>query len=210
MSGLERITQLSAPPVVGRRYLVPTVAYPWLCSWNERSIAAATRPWPVFLPKHEDAEHLNFPHQHYHVDPRFLNKADARRAAAYHVAPPAPDLKAGLEYTAQRMPLYIRGRDDHPPVVWMARRCFRSEITYRFGGYPTIQKLRDHYHGQQCAKGRSGWVCPHKRYPLGSIAADENGILTCPLHGLQIDSKTGHVVGGLRSAPAELLKVVAA
>ena len=70
---LQRITHLTAPPVVGRWYLVPTVTYQWLDD-------ELLRPWPVFLPKHQDGEHFNFHWPHYHVDPRFLVGPLWRRA----------------------------------------------------------------------------------------------------------------------------------
>jgi hypothetical protein len=60
---MERITHLDAPPTVGQFYLVPTVRYIW---------HGGLRDWAVFLPLHEDARFFEFPHQHYHVDPRFI------------------------------------------------------------------------------------------------------------------------------------------
>lgn len=190
---LERITHLREPPVVGRRYLVPTVFYPWL---ND-----TPRAWPVYLPKHDDAEHLNFPWAHYHVDPRFLNKRDTAFAAvSTRGREGAPPDDAGLaEFTTQARPLSYRdgsaltGHLPHPAIVWAARRCYRSGVGYRAGHIPVIQDLRVHFAGRQCKAVRSGWVCPHKRYPLGSLQPVD-GVVTCPLHGLRVRVSDGVVV----------------
>lgn len=191
MIELQRITQLTSPPVVGQRYLVPTVTYPWLGDRPDRFKA-----WPVFLPKHNDADHLKFVHQHYHVDPRFLTKAQTRYAGTYywHEHTGGGDVSEA-EATAQRAPLFARGYPVHPPVVWLPRRCYRANVTYHYGDEPKIESMRAHYAGRQCAKSRGGWLCPHKRFPLGSLQPDQNGVVTCPLHGLQIDMSTGVVLG---------------
>jgi nitrite reductase/ring-hydroxylating ferredoxin subunit len=187
---IERITSLSAPPVVGRWYLVPTVSYPWLDE-------PEPRPWPVFLPKHEDREHLNFEWEHFHVDPRFLSARLFERcitAGLFLSAGRHPDLAFAH---CQRVPLvrFGRGREPilHGPVVWVRMHCSRSAIPYQFGDRPTVAALKAHFTGRQSKRARSGWVCPHKHFPLGSIAAVD-GVITCPLHGLQVRESDGVVL----------------
>lgn len=205
---VERIISLTAPPVLGRTYLVPTVEYPWLENPRRRA-------WPVFLPRHEDAEHLQFKAWHYHVDPRFLSR-DHVALAAREYADRGPGLSTmeRAEAVAQAVPLSRRALMDepkdvdgtllHPAVVWRHRRCRSVSVQYQHGEQPEIQRLRRHFAGQQCKHARAGWVCPHKRFPLGSIAPDAHGVITCPLHGLRIDAASGAVLG------AEAAQAVAA
>ena len=56
---------------VGRFYVVPCVRAGW------PHIDDKPRWWPILGPQHEDAEFINFPYQHFHVDYRFLD-ANAR------------------------------------------------------------------------------------------------------------------------------------
>ncbi len=208
---LERITHLTAPPVLGRWYLVPTVEYVWL-----DVSTAAPRPWPVFLPKHDDREHLNFPWPHYHVDPRFLRSRDWQRAIsagrhresvtrsddhAYGHAQRVPlmMLRDGLRWRDPADPAAGAGEErPHGPVIWRRMRCARVEIPYQFGDYPAIRTIRAHYAGRTCKHARGGLICPHKRFPLGSLVPDADGVVTCPLHGLRVDVATGKVVADAR------------
>jgi hypothetical protein len=48
--------------------------------------------------------------------------------------------------------------------------------------------------GTQCRKGKRGFVCPHKLFPLGSVEPVA-GVITCPLHGMRIDAATGVCLG---------------
>ncbi len=207
MKAYPKITTLGAPPEVGRRYMVPTVTYPWLRS--------KVRAWPVFPNLHDDAEHLKFPHTHYHVDPRFLTEAEVRMVARYNAwgtAPADRDWYAEACAGSQRFPQLSRalggrsvvdgypvradGHYLHPRPVWRVKVCRRAEVRYFHGGAPTIRAMHGAFEGAQCASSKSGWMCPHKRYPLGNVAADAAGVITCPLHGLRVDAATGKVLGG--------------
>jgi hypothetical protein len=191
---LQRITALPGPPVVGQYYLVPTVNYPWLGNLPE--------VWPVFLPRHEDKEHLNFAEQHYHVDPRFLTKRLwDRTVTAGKPYDTGRDDDWGFAH-CQRSPLsrWERSRAHgatlpHPAVAWRRLRCARVQIPYQFGFMPAIRGLREHFAGEQCRKARTGWVCPHKHVPLGQFPPDANGVITCPLHGLRVRASDGVCLG---------------
>lgn len=184
---MERITNLSAPPVVGKWYLVPTSAYQWLG-------VKAARPWPVFLPWHSDAEHLRFDEDHYHVDPRFLGRAAWKMAQGWGGVEFLDPTNRALS-ACQRWPLARhRGRDDLPgDIVWRRRRCERATAEYVHGDKPTIVSLTAAFAGRQCKRARSGWVCPHQHVPMGSVPV-EDGVLTCPLHGLRIRDSDGVVL----------------
>lgn len=189
MSRLQRVTTLREPPIVGRFYLVPTVEY----IWGRRQDA-----WPVFLPKHEDAEHLNFRYSHYHVDPRFLSAVQRRHVTAWSEEVGEERWRREVEQVAQRSPLSrveygASESDPHGPIVWRRRRCSQARIEYHYHDH-IDRKLRPAFAGRVCHRSQTGWICPHKRFPLGSIAPVD-GVVTCPLHGLRIDAESGRVLG---------------
>ena len=122
MTAAPRITDLDGPPVVGRRYWVPTVTFAYTL-WVE-----APRAWPVFLPRHSDAEFFDFPDPHYHVDPRFIGPAVWRRLGYFGGIEDTVDTAAYA--MLQSMPL-ARRRDGvlHPPApVWRLRMCCASQF----------------------------------------------------------------------------------
>lgn len=186
---MQRITDLSAPPVPGTFYLVPTVRYNW---------HNVDGDWPVIGPKHTDAEVLNFPFPHYHVDLRFLAPKMAHRLSRHQWS----------GFTALAFTPLCRhpdGRRDvtlpHPDPVWRRRLCHRATA-------PTPRDLGDFVRGHRARmpaleaaymdatliSGPKGFVCPHKHAPLGSVAPDCDGNVVCPLHGLRWNLATGRLV----------------
>lgn len=159
---LQRVDRLKEPPVVGQAYLVPTVFGQW---------HHLLRDWPVLGLKHDDIEHLNFRPIHYHLDTRFLRVSN------------------NLIGHAPYEPLHSRGDVPLGPIKLARRTCIREPIA--FNGPPEFQvRFQGAFAGTQCGKGKRGWVCPHKHFPLGSIKAVD-GVLQCPLHGLRINAETG-------------------
>lgn len=189
MGKLQRSDQLTTPPVIGQRYLVPTVAYPWF---------GKVDAWPVMGPKHTDAEHIGFEPEHYHVDIRFLSEAQSKRIekASYgrHIAD-----------VAASNPLATRGGPEHPAPTLKRLTC-RSDAHH----YPSWGVRRQHwyprlvgaYAGRRCGKNAEGLlVCPHKGFVLSSLQRDSQGRVVCPLHGLVIDMSAEAVIdstGGAR------------
>jgi nitrite reductase/ring-hydroxylating ferredoxin subunit len=186
MAKMQRITDLCEPPVVGRMYLVPVVTWRW---YN------LEKQWPVFLPIHTDAEWLKFPDRHYHIDPRFLNERQCRQIGN--------KIMSGDELEmVQRAPISsLRFSSiDPPPHQWARRKCYRADVPYRHGHREPIKALQDGYAGQTARHVRTGWTCPHKGFPLGSIDPDADGIITCPLHGLRIRASDGQCLPATRRA----------
>jgi hypothetical protein len=180
----QRVTDLREPPVVGRFYLVPTVIYPWL--------SLQPQPIPVFPTLHEDSRFFKFADLHFHADPRFLSHTLWKRADNWS------GFRTALA-TCQAVPVSRRdtggdGIVPHPRIVWRRMTCKRLDVEYRHGGTREVASIRDAYAGQQCRKLRSGWQCPHQRWPMGSLAPDVDGIITCPLHGLKVRASDGVVV----------------
>jgi hypothetical protein len=181
----ERIIDLSTAPVVGRLYLVPTIR---AALWQDGALA----DWPVLLPGHTDAQFFpHFPWSHHHVDPALR---PGSLVAGAGLAGEGGIGRCAAEKALQRWPVSLRDRLGPPaPVIWRLRKCQRSVLAYQHHDKEPPQKLKAHFGGEQCVRNRTGWVCPHQRFPLGSVAPVE-GVLTCPMHGLRIDAETGRVL----------------
>lgn len=169
MSQLERVDLLTTPPVVGRFYLVRIVHAKYFGQIGD---------WPVIGPEHDDAEFFGFYQRHYHIDFRFVRWSD-ERAAERH------------SYVLYDHPSQLMGK----PVL-RRRKCVRSSMIFSIpwnAKRDPLDVMREHYAGRQCNKGKGGWICPHRNAPLGSLEP-QNGIVTCPLHGLRIHVDTGRVM----------------
>jgi hypothetical protein len=171
---LEHIDTLTAPPVIGKRYLVPTVRG----RWRDK-----IRNWPVMGGLHEDRRFFNFPHLHYHLDGRFF---------------PTNVLGSLLQQILNN-PLtgVFNYGPDFPlgPVVWRNSVCrYNTELPREFSESGPVTALTKSLANTQCRRKESGWICPHRGFALGSVPVHD-GIITCPLHGLRIVAETGVVAG---------------
>lgn len=187
---LQRIDELTAPPVIGKRYLVPHVLYPWLHHGEHQP-----RLWPVIGPKHDDDKHLQFPWQHYHVDGRFLNAREWALAGKYiaesYAIPPA--FVTGPETTIAGVPLQrVKDHRDHsviphPEPVYRPRVCRRHVpyVSLVTRAESPFLRLWAAFEGKPCSRAGGVMICPHKGAPLSGIAPDADGNITCPLHGLR-------------------------
>ena len=184
---MQRVDRLKEPPVKGRFYLVPAILWSW--HGSRRHLW-----WPVIGNKHRDPEFFNFNHLHYHVDPRFLNRK--------HLAQLFHRRDVGKLGDVLSMPLNSVFLPDGPGKPQLRRmRCAGAEILYPFADRVPVIGLNKHHAGQQCARGKRGWVCPHKHVALGNVAPID-GVITCPLHGLRIDAETGKCLGPLKQKEA--------
>lgn len=176
----ERADRITEPLVKGRFYLVPTVFAAW-------GLDKPTH-WPIIGAMHTDPEFFNFPEPHYHIDGRFVSKrwhvrvfhTPLSRPYALHrpVGPDSPPLPR---------PVMRRVKCLHPQIPY---RCYSDDPTKI---PPALIDLRAAYATTQCARGKGGWICPHRKASLGSIVPVD-GIITCPLHGLQINAASGKVL----------------
>lgn len=163
---LERVDRLTSPPVIGQFYLVPTIRYEW---FNK------VRPWPVMGAIHNDADRFPLPDEHYHLDPRFIP------AWGLYRRPFATPLIQHYE------------RGPMPSIEFRAVRCRRAMPVYPHHDQKIIIGIQRDYAEQQCASGKGGWICPHRKFSLGSIEPID-GVITCPLHGMKIDAATGRAM----------------
>lgn len=176
------LSSLRQAPEVGRLYMVPVVrSYPWHSRVDD---------WPVIGPAHADVEFFNFPHIHYHLDPRFLTAAQerfiarqGRRAARFHGL-------AGEEIDIAVSGYPVSSRDDplpkgRPQIV--RRRCRRASYGFALLGH-RVDRLREHFgNPAEPIRRRDGrLLCPHRKVDLSQFPADAEGIVTCPLHGLRV------------------------
>lgn len=203
---------------VGRFYEVPCVRARYL---------RRTAWWPVMGPRHDDREHIRFPYVHWHVDWRFVPQAVADcwgessvfdlPICAYMVIDPATGETFGSAYplygaalangSAQRgAEAQIVARLDQGMEGWHERRrkrCRRAD----FPEYPSnarwMERLETAYRGESARTPGGKLVCPHRGMALDSVPADDYGCVTCPLHGLRWDARTG----GLRTELRPPVKV---
>lgn len=185
----EQIDKMSEPPVVGRWYMVRTLTY-------RRFYSHGPLSWPIIGPKHDDVEFFDFRHQHYHADVRFLTAKHLRQTGPHYLHP------ANKFASALATPCSGVGREPLPEPALTRMQCRRNWTEYPFSGSTTVAEMNGHYAGQTALLSKRGWVCPHRKVPLGNHVPDGDGIITCPLHGLRIDAVTGKCVGPLAQEAA--------
>lgn len=181
---LQRVDQMLEPPVVGQYYMVPGVTH---------RFADRDGWFPVIGAKHEDREHIGFPHYHYHPDWRFMPEwawyystwADEQHAFG------KPLCHSGWDASRENFHDVLPFGD----LTYRRRKCRRQPpeniiFPTKKGG----QALHRAWAGKDARPGRYGWVCPHRGYALGSVPVNADGTITCPLHGLKFCSKTGKSV----------------
>lgn len=170
---IAQLSSLREPPEVGRFYLVPVI--------RDFKYMGRVDSWPVIGPAHTDNDILNFLHRHYHVDARFLTATQVKFIENWsgHT----------VNGAVGRWPLHTRGVDlprGRPNVA--RRKCRTADSNYVYGDNPVIQELRKAY-GERVEPVRlsDGRVlCPHRKADLTQFPVDDDGIVTCPLHGLRV------------------------
>lgn len=166
---LEKVTDLKRPPSPGRFYLVPCLPYrlPGSISEPGRMIDVPVFPYP-----HDDKEldPTNLPHCHH--DYRFID--DELR----------DQINAGK---TREVTVTIIGAHQYS---WQRRKCVRY-----WNGADPFSKFKFVVGIKELCKNKKlkGKFCPHKGFDLSSVKRDDNGCLTCPLHGAKWD-KNGNFV----------------
>jgi hypothetical protein len=186
---LPRIDKMTEAPIVGRYYLVPTVRAEWY---------GQTLDWPVVGPEHDDQQFFNFPYRHYHLDARFLTHRQKARVIYSNTWDGDDNDRQRLARACVGSPLQTNGlinKSGLPKPELKRKRCSLSvlPLSNEIAAAKTWLAMAAHYAGRTCANGKRGWVCPHQNVALSSVLP-VNGVITCPLHGLQIDAQTGVVL----------------
>lgn len=196
----ERADRLTAPPVVGRFYLVPSVKWSFSVAFGmgcpEKTLKqletlSDAKWWPVWGRKHDDVEFFNFPYQHYHIDPRFLTKRHWKEFEGSY--------RSALN-VVQGTPLNHHDLIEGPPRPQLRRmKCTMTDVVWQHPEAQAVVKIQKRFAGHPCRKSKLGFICPHQRFPLGSIAPVD-GVITCPLHGLRIDAASGRALAAEEKA----------
>jgi hypothetical protein len=158
--------------------MVPVVPYIYLTYRGE---------WPVLGAMHTDVEHFNFPYPHYHVDVRFLTQRQVSLIESYY-----RHQQLSVAAIVGVQPLHRRGEalPKGRPIL-KRRKCRTAETPYVWGDQAPVLALRADYSdpAMPIAKPDGRLLCPHRKVDLSSLVPDEQGIVTCPLHGLRVDCR---------------------
>lgn len=184
---MKRIDEMTTPPEPSRFYRVPTVQMPMFGFLDI---------WPVIGPWHEDREMFGFEPYHVHLDVRFLTKAQQCFIERW-----ITHVERDWVAEAQAMPLHwpqvstddgLVSFEEPPEIVYRRKKCQASGYAYRHRGKSAIVRLTESMQGARLGPKQ---ICPHRDLPLGSIAHDSDGVITCPGHGLRWCAESGRLLG---------------
>lgn len=174
---------------IGKMYFVPCLF-----------IAPDRRPWwmpkdgwvPTIGPKHSDAEHLEFPHEHYHIDWRFVGTVGFRLISAHKSA------VHGSVITSDFVPYRIDGKTElKRRMCKRAMPEFPARLTRLYKMADGRQDARwaalEQAQREACPKLKPGNICPHRGIDLTPFIKPD-GTVICPGHGLMWDTKTGDLL----------------
>ena len=165
---MQKITELTHPPIIGETYLVPC-----LFSQIEKG-----RSIPVMGDFHEDAE-IGFFDEHVHPDFRFFDNREFGMVINRVIR------------DGESLHSLVYPFRNHRFIIWEARQCFREApvIPVEVLNSDLMELLEQIY----CDSKLTCGICPHKGGNLNSIAPDKHGNKVCPLHNLMWD-KDGNLV----------------
>jgi len=183
----QRVDKMLAPPTVGKRYLVPALRYVWDGVIDE---------WPVLIGIHQDPL-LDFDIPHWHVDARFTSGAQDKRAREITLRTShrigqlsGEDLlcEAARSVALTQDPrfggLLTRYR-------WKVRVCRRSHATAALRCPATEAKLARRFgRNPKAVKRGNRLFCPHQGAELTHVKLNDDGTLTCPMHGMRLQAVT--------------------
>lgn len=178
----QKIETIKRPVKKGEKYLVSCIVTRSLSPHNDYRIVDGEPVvvfnehvfiTPVINHPHNDRENGQ-PTPHYHVDYRFVrHQADARfptpvshHSTHRYVENIRPLAPAVLEYIL--LPVINETFAGITPAGLISKSKLKHNCIY---------------------KGK----CPHRGYDLSQVAPID-GVITCPLHGLQFDSATGQLL----------------
>lgn len=161
------------PYEIGRMYRIPTVF--------GSDQYGKVQIWPVIGAAHEDRKLIGFKDIHYHYDGRFLTDRQLT-----HIS--STSLNYRSEVVFSQVIAYPEGYEISP-IVMRLRKCRRAYDVYPDHRARWLRKMEAEY---QDAKIDGRLICPHRGASLQGLKAVD-GCVTCPLHGLRFDCKTGQL-----------------
>jgi len=202
---LQRLQDLTEPPRVGEKYLVPCVQvmgnpaiqrhYEFIAAVNGLPVRDL-KPWfPILGPAHDDAD-LGVPQDHHHLDLRFIRNTEMRLITNYFselffrvftvdVILGGPELRP--RPCLRDQPLYPCDRPHAAPG------SLTSMLDQVRSQPPWLPDLEAKYEGRCASKG----ICPHRGAPLLNqpvVGLAGHQVRVCPLHGLAFDVHSGALV----------------
>lgn len=181
-------------PQIGTRYMVPCLR---MAHGQRRRYMRGLIP--IIGDRHEDAEIIGFPHQHWHIDWRFVSarafEQNMRDRSPYErnvwllLGSLISDAE-GFAVSPSPTPLQRHARG--VALITMQSKVMRRAMPTWSGKEPFAKPLAEAYAGRTLKCG----ICPHKRLDLTSIPAI-GGVITCPGHGLRFDAASGQVLEAL-------------
>ena len=195
---LPQCPRLPDTPTLGRRYLRPCVRASW-----QRTLPK----WiPVVGTVHDDAEHIGADFLHIHVDFRFLCQRDRQRSLLqarvderFGGVNPVfllPISKVVPADTGEPITIEEAVKSNHATEEWLSVR--KRPYLGPYPEYPQVSRtgwrpaLTAAYADHQLIDNH---ICPHQGTDLAGIVPDDDGVVTCPLHGLRWCVRTGRIVG---------------
>lgn len=177
---LQRIADIEGLPEIGQFYLVPCAKVIRLGRHHRY------KWWPVIGPVHDDKEYLNFPHEHYHYDFRFIT--DALWNSRYGSRSLKHPSVMGVVQHVKVMQYEV----EHESVVEVVEkklRCIRQMIEFPNQlCYVLEPTFKDATVNLNCLR------CPHRGVPLNGLPQDDAGNVICPGHGLKWNLTTGGMI----------------
>lgn len=175
---------------IGKFYDVPTVQ----CKFFGRDDI-----WPIIGPMHEDKEYIGFEYLHYHLDYRFftqdqwqfIQRWTSNKIEKYGIGILLSEVIGETSIGYQSNPLDLKRYTLPKPI--MRRRKYQREMPVfsHLSEIKWLQDLEDAYADKALLPSL---ICPHRGASLQGLPIDENGCVTCPLHQLRWNVKTGKLV----------------
>jgi Rieske [2Fe-2S] domain len=135
---------------------------------------------PVLGQVHEDSKTILFPHVHVHIDTRFIDFQEWPDVNGINVQNELITRPVCLLQAFGRGFSVNKYAQTAYRVEWAIKRrkCKNNAVKF-----PKLEKLHKEYEGTQLGEDM---ICPHRGMPVrcGHL---ENGVYTCPGHGLQWD-----------------------
>lgn len=200
MTDLQRVNELTAPPIVGQTYLVPCVKIR-----NGHGIDDMPPGWwPTIGPEHEDAEIIKFTSRHIHLDGRFLltEQLDGRLGGCYTLREILGAPLCTTDPTGRDLPITCRPlKFEFRPLECLRPMPDWDQLFAHLGvsAPPWMADLEKAF-AKQWIK-RDCRTCPHRGMPLASVPVAADGGVTCPGHGLRWHAETGHLMPRKRKWP---------
>lgn len=159
---------------------------------------------PILGPVHSDPEHIRAKFQHVHVDYRFLDM-EIREYLARHGWDFAEDPPVNRIYSTPISLVSPHGHDkavaldeihrmEVNPKCWLSVRRRKYQGTYPCYPYEIIPWLHDLSEAYADRRLIDGHICPHRGADLTGFVPNDDGVITCPLHGLRWCTRTGRMV----------------